>query len=562
MNPQPFFRRSLTQKGISVMVTGIMLVITVPFAGLAIDVGVLYLVKAKLQGATDAAALAAARNLNLGMTLAAQQANADTGARSVFNFNFPSGYMGSTSPTVTTAFSQLNASTLKVDVTGTVNTPLYFMRILGGASQTVSAVGTATRRSVNLYLVLDKSGSMNSNSGCSNMRTAATTFVNYFANGRDKLGLITFNGGYKVDFTANANFNPGINNAISAITCGGTTGTANAVWQAYQGLLTLAEPLALNIIVLMTDGQPNGLTANWPVKLNQDTRYGDGRSYTITRNSGAGIPNLSYSFPSNTTTYTVPPSPCQSSLGHYWYRDLDAGTTAPFKNAANQIYTPSGSAPGPNSLWTLGTLYGAIGSTGTASTTGPTNGLYDPANQSEPTIAAPAGCAMLSSQNYVREDIAYVPSTDANGNQTSGFRNNYTNAGGYGSGNDFYPTNCNPTASCPPSGTHPYSGKMRIDTPGGLVNASTNALDDAGKRIRNDATYTPIIYTIGLGGTSGQPADMEVLSRLANTGDGVLDTYTADDGTVARGVAILAPNPTQLSQAFIQIASSVLRLSH
>src|SRR5688572_27904236 len=82
------------------------------FSGLAIDSGRAYMVKAQLTKAVDGAALAAARNLNLG--------DPKTEAARIFTANFPPGYLGTSTasdPTTTTGFF-----TSSVDLATGVNT--------------------------------------------------------------------------------------------------------------------------------------------------------------------------------------------------------------------------------------------------------------------------------------------------------------------------------------------------------------------------------------------------------------------------------------------------------
>ena len=58
----------------------------------------------------------------------------------------------------------------------------------------------ASRRDVNLLLVLDRSSSMNNSGSCDPMKAAAQTFVEQFANGRDRLGLLTYGASYTSPF--------------------------------------------------------------------------------------------------------------------------------------------------------------------------------------------------------------------------------------------------------------------------------------------------------------------------------------------------------------------------
>ena len=56
---------SLRQRGAIAVLTGLLLIfVFVPLGGLVVDLGHLYIAKAELQNAADAAALAAAKDLN------------------------------------------------------------------------------------------------------------------------------------------------------------------------------------------------------------------------------------------------------------------------------------------------------------------------------------------------------------------------------------------------------------------------------------------------------------------------------------------------------------------
>lgn len=84
--------------------------------------------------------------------------------------------------------------------------------------------------------------------------------------------------------------------------------------------------------------------------------------------------------------------------------------------------------------------------------------------------------------------------------------------------------------------------------------AATNAADNAATAIRND-TLNPVIYSIGLGGASDAPAET-FMRRVAN--DPGSPIY---DSSKPTGMYVYAPNKAQLKDAFIRIASMVLRLA-
>ena len=147
------------------------LVFIVPMVGLAIDAGILYTVKGKLQMAVDAASLAAARALSRGNDDTTQQNNAKAQAQEYVLLNFPSGYFNVPTPTFGANNSGISidesvANQRSVSVTAYVTAPLYFLRWLGTNNTTVSATATAVRRDVNVAVVIDRSGSLSISNSC------------------------------------------------------------------------------------------------------------------------------------------------------------------------------------------------------------------------------------------------------------------------------------------------------------------------------------------------------------------------------------------------------------
>ena len=87
-------RRAQRQKGVSLLVGTISMVLLIPTGGLAVDAALLYYTKARLQGAVDGAALGAARALSLGLTTSAQASSAKQEAVNWFYANFPTTLWG------------------------------------------------------------------------------------------------------------------------------------------------------------------------------------------------------------------------------------------------------------------------------------------------------------------------------------------------------------------------------------------------------------------------------------------------------------------------------------
>jgi Flp pilus assembly protein TadG len=493
----PSTTRAAREKGIAVMLTAFMLIFTIPIVGLAIDAGMLYLIRAKLSAACDAAALATARNLNLGLTLAEQTTSATQRGTAFFNANFPVGYMGTTSAVPTITVTQATLNTLNVTATATANAPLYFMRYIGTTAALASSTGRASRRDVNLILVLDRSGSMQGQP-CTDMISASKTFVNMFVNGRDRLGMISFGASVYNAYAPTKEFKAAgslLTAAIDQVTCNGWTNTSQAYWNAYQQLVTINQPLALNMIVFFTDGVPTAFTANFPVKTLADQR----RDYSGGPCGGTDV------------FCNVPRTTCRDDNG----RDVGHaqwGTFAP--------------------------KFGVITGGNIATSSGDTNGLVNPVATSfstgEPMIPAAqrTNCQMSVAQRRLRYDLAYVPWTDANGLNTTGYQTGLLT---FGAG-------------------HAYQGFLRLDRPNNIARIGMNLADNAATVARNNADLGIVTYTIGLGSNGG--VDDELLERMAN--DLNSSSY---DNTKVNGLYIFAPTSSDLGNAFARIASEILRLA-
>jgi len=135
-------------------------------------------------------------------------------------------------------------------------------------------ISTAGRRDVILMLVLDRSSSMNGvvagagQTACALMKTDAAAFVNYFAPGRDQLGLVVFGSAAYVYHSTTSFTTPDadgntIQSLIGQISCGANTASAEAIGDAYAELTAVNDSKRMNVIVFMTDGRPNGVTAKF-----------------------------------------------------------------------------------------------------------------------------------------------------------------------------------------------------------------------------------------------------------------------------------------------------------
>src|SRR5882762_113763 len=91
------------ERGVAIYVTAVILVMAVPMMGLAIDGTMLYVLKCRLQGAVDGAALAAAKALSRGSDGNAQQTAAKNAAATYVKLNYPSSYFFSNEVSIDTA---------------------------------------------------------------------------------------------------------------------------------------------------------------------------------------------------------------------------------------------------------------------------------------------------------------------------------------------------------------------------------------------------------------------------------------------------------------------------
>lgn len=259
------------RRGSVLLLVTMAMVFVLPIIGLAVDVTLLYMIKTRLSAAVDGGALAAARSLSRGVDLASQATAASNTALAYFRANFPQGYLmtpdTSPNPIVLVDASVMNVRTVTIDAT--VQAPMYFLRLLGFTEAPVRAFGQAARRDVNIVLVLDRSGSLQSSGYCDDLIDAATKFTNKFAEERDNLGLVTFARSSTKNFPAASNFKsatPNVTDIIGNIECAGYTAGPAGLSMGYEELQRLDEPGALNVIIFFTDGIPNTLHMDFPIK--------------------------------------------------------------------------------------------------------------------------------------------------------------------------------------------------------------------------------------------------------------------------------------------------------
>jgi Flp pilus assembly protein TadG len=513
--------------------------VILPLIGLAIDGSILYWTKAKLSAAVDAAALAAGRN---------PSANPSTEASEYVYANFPPGWMGavfSSPPAATVDFPA--QSQRRVTVTASVSVPLFFMRIIGQSNGIVGASAASSRRSVNVMLVLDRSSSMNNlrsdgTKPCDIMKASAQTFVNYFVDGQDQLGLITFHASATVDYphdssgvgltpgftTSFKSSTPSLNTTIGDLVCGSNTSSAMALNLAYKQIQALGPAAqssngVLNVIVFFTDGFPNGITALYPPKDQADNRYDP-----VNTSVSESVPATS--------------AQCISTLNSFINNSAANGAGVIAQWAGGMYLTGA----------THGMFQTSVAPIKCAS------GYHSSVCNTNPGVVAATGCNFVNNTQDLREDVAYIPQTDFYGNSTQGYMTNYPYVS---ASNDWVSSGPYSTStSCPGTAGPGGSCGFRVDSPEALDHAAFNAADSQAQKIIHDTLgFNPVIYVIGLGGASDMPspAILETFCRrVAND-----PTSPIYDSSRPTGLFVYSPDDTQLQAAFETVASQILRLS-
>ncbi|ASL47511.1 hypothetical protein bAD24_III08955 [Burkholderia sp. AD24] len=253
------------QRGSVSIIVAVSLIALLGILGLAVDSGLGYMVKARLDAATDGAVIAAGEAVTRGNNQTQQTANAQQAATAFFAANYPAGFLGST-VTAGTPSIVFNAGTVTIGMTATASVPVTFMHTLGFKLLNVSSSSQAIRKTLDMAFVIDTTGSLNVSGVPAAVRANAIAFLNNFDVTNDRVALMHFAYGTVVDVPFNGNtrgFNRTLMTTdINAYTFGGSTNSAEAVWNARNQLNTvITQPSSLRVIVFFSDGAPNSFAS-------------------------------------------------------------------------------------------------------------------------------------------------------------------------------------------------------------------------------------------------------------------------------------------------------------
>jgi hypothetical protein len=257
--------RRLGSRGQVVVLFLVMLPILLGIAALAVDVVYAFMVKAALVTAVDSAVLAGSRDIVNGSS--AVTATVDR----TFHENLPTGYLAirqpSYSPNPPVIVNESDGSR-SVSLVGSATSPTFFMSLFGYRGVPVRAYSKASRRDVNVVLVLDRSWSLQAAGAWNDVQSAAQTFVQQFDDARDKVGLVSFGSSGKLEFAPRTAFQTTLRSLIGSMHpfSGSRTNSALGMYLAYSALKTLNDTSSENVILHFTDGQSTAFPGQFDVK--------------------------------------------------------------------------------------------------------------------------------------------------------------------------------------------------------------------------------------------------------------------------------------------------------
>ena len=225
------------------------------FAALAVDIGFISAAKNQMQIAVDAAALASASGLTASQSESRQRA-LDNSTRNTI--------LGQALNLSSAEITFPRTRAVRIAATRQVN--LFFARLFGLNSVSVSASAEAELGNRDIILILDRSGSMDDDTvdpdvpqPLTDTQAAAKYFVNKIENSNftlDRMGLVTYSTWATRDEDLDRDFQD-IRDAIDDTDADGWTNIGMAIDLANTHLLNEARWRTFKIEILLSDGMAN-----------------------------------------------------------------------------------------------------------------------------------------------------------------------------------------------------------------------------------------------------------------------------------------------------------------
>jgi len=188
-----------------------------------------------------------------------------------------------------------------VTVTATAELPTTFMKLGNFQKVSVSSTGEATRRMVDLSLVLDVSASIGTQWGA--VRDAARSFINSFDQANDRLALMLFSNGSAVldQMPSTRGFDkPKVMSDVPSTLPGSSTNMVEGLYRSWDELRSVpsGQQSGLRVIVLFTDGVSNSV----PGFYDSPTVAKGLRTYDFPQNPGDTF-GQTWNYPHTTGVY-------------------------------------------------------------------------------------------------------------------------------------------------------------------------------------------------------------------------------------------------------------------
>ena len=238
-------------RGAVLALVAVSMVVLLGIGGLALDSARGYLIKARLARAVDAAVLAGARSLRLGE---------DVVRLRVIDVAVLNGANGD-DVDVTFGVNAEGEQTVRVDAH--LGMPTSLMRVLGVESMDVRSAAVAAVPPVDLVLVLDQSYSLDQADAWGDLQDAAKLFIDYFDDGIDQMGLVSFQLRGTERFSMAGAFSATIKNEIDQMQSFGYTNVGEGLRLAQEQITSPAvRQRSAKVVVFFTDGRPTAFRGN------------------------------------------------------------------------------------------------------------------------------------------------------------------------------------------------------------------------------------------------------------------------------------------------------------
>jgi Flp pilus assembly protein TadG len=236
------------QGAVMVIVAGGMVVL-LGMAGLVLDSGRAFLVKAELSRAVDAGVLAGARAIRAGQATARRQAIAVASANGVS--------VGEQGVTIDVGFGLTPEGEPTVTVTARRPLRTALMRLVGRDVVEIASTATAVVPPIDMVLVIDQSTSLLDMGAWPPLKEAAKELITYFDDDMDQVGLVSFGVRATDRYQMSGAFSFDIDRAIDNIDPIYWTNAAEGLRLARRQITGPAvRERAVRIVIFFTDGQP------------------------------------------------------------------------------------------------------------------------------------------------------------------------------------------------------------------------------------------------------------------------------------------------------------------